>query len=256
MEPIRVLIAEDSEFIQIAYMRILGSESKLCIVALAADGETAVNQAIEMTPDVSIIDIRMPKLDGIEAVHRILEKRPKMGIVIISAYDDLAFVADLMQDGPERKAFLLKTSLTTISDLIKIVEAVHEGQTVLDPSIIQRLARLYCKYPNNLTATLSETEQDMLGLMAEGYGDSFIGRALHLDDEQIERHSGSIFDKLGLSEGEALSRPMKASRGESTPSRFRLLARYRSFPSRLAGRVAGPSPQKGLQYTRESACCG
>ena len=210
MEPIRVLIAEDSEFMRIAYMRILESESNLCVVAMAADGETAVTQAIEMSPDVAIIDIRMPKLDGIRAAHKILEKHPRMGIVIISAYDDLAFVADLMQNGPERKAFLLKTSLATISELIKVVEAVHQGQTVLDPSIVQRLARLYCKYPNNLTASLSETEQDMLGLMAEGYDDSFIGRALHMNDEQIEQHSGSIFGKLGLSEGEASDRRIKA----------------------------------------------
>ncbi len=210
MEPIRILIAEDSEFMRIAYMRILESESDLCVVAMAADGEAAVKQAIELAPDVSIIDIRMPKLDGIKAAHRILEKHPTMGIVIISAYDDLAFVADLMQNGPERKAFLLKTSLSTISELIRIVESVHQGQTVLDPSIVQRLARLYCKYPNSLTATLSETEQDMLGLMAEGYDDPFIGRALHLNEEQIEKHSGSIFSKLGLSEGAALDRRIKA----------------------------------------------
>ena len=191
-------------------MRILEAELKLSVVALAADGEPAVNQAIEMTPDVSIIDIRMPKLDGIKAAHRILEKRPKMGIVIISAYDDLAFVADLGPLAPDRKAFLLKTSVATISDLIKIVEAVHEDQTVLDPSIVRRLARLYCKYLSNLTTSLSETEQDILGLMAEEHDGSLIGRTLHLDDEQIERHSGSIFDKLGLSEGGALSRRMKA----------------------------------------------
>ena len=210
MEPIRVLIAEDSEFMRIAYMRILESESDLCVVAMAADGEVAVNQAIEMAPDVAIIDIRMPKLDGIKAAQRILERHPRMGIVIISAYDDLAFVADLMQGGAARKAFLLKTSLTTISELIRIVEAVHQGHTVLDPSIVQRLARLYSKHPNALTASLSETEQDMLGLMAEGYDDSFIGRALHLNDQQIEEHSGSIFGKLGLTEGAALDRRIKA----------------------------------------------
>ena len=210
MEPIRVLIAEDSEFMRIAYMRILESESSLCVVALAADGETAVNQAIEMGPDVSIIDIRMPKLDGIKAAHKILQKHPKMGIVIISAYDDLAFVADLMQNSPARKAFLLKTSLSTISELIRIVEAVHQGQTVLDLSIVQRLSRLYSKHPNTLTASLSEPEQDMLGLMAEGYDDSFIGRALHLNEEQVEEQSNSIFSKLGLSEGAALDRRIKS----------------------------------------------
>lgn len=210
MDPIRILIAEDSEFMRIAYQRILEAESHLKVVGMAADGERTVETAMETVPDVAIIDIRMPKIDGIRAAHSILEQHPGTGIVIISAYDDLNFVADLMQNGSQRKAFLLKTSLATISDLVRVVEAVSKGQTVLDPSIVQRLARLYCKHPNSLSALLSDMEQDMLGLMAEGYDDAFIGRALHLDDKLVEEHSGSIFGKLGLPEGPDLDRRIKA----------------------------------------------
>ena len=210
MEQLEILIADDSEFMRIAYKRILESQSSFKVVAMASNGEEAVQRAAESAPDVAILDIRMPKVDGIKVAHEILNRRPGTAIVIISAYDDLSFVADLMQNGSGGKAYLLKNSLSDISELIRIVEAVHQGHTVLDSGIVHKLARLYCKHSDLLQATLTDMEQDLLGLMAEGYDDAYICRALHMDQEQVEDNAESIYGKFGLDQGTAQQRRIKA----------------------------------------------
>ena len=210
MEQMQILIADDSEFMRIAYKRILESQSNFRVVAMASNGEEAVQKAAESAPDVAILDIRMPKVDGIKVAHEILKRDPETAIVIISAYDDLSFVADLMQNGVGRKAYLLKNSLSDISELIRIVEAVHQGHTVLDSGIVHKMARLYWKHSDELNTILSDTEQDLLGLMAEGYDDAYICRALHLDQEQVEDDSESIYRKFGLNQGTAQERRVKA----------------------------------------------
>ena len=210
MEQLQILIADDSEFMRIAYKRILESQANLRVVAMASNGEEAVQKAAESAPDVAILDIRMPKVDGIKVAHEILEQRPGTAIVIISAYDDLSFVADLMQNGAGRKAYLLKNSLSDISELIRIVEAVDQGHTVLDSGIVHKMARLYCKHSEALTAALNDAEQDLLCLMAEGYDDAYICRTLHMDKDQIEDKSDSIYRKFGIDNGTAQERRIKA----------------------------------------------
>ncbi len=210
MEQLKILIADDSEFMRIAYKRILESHSNFRVVAMASNGEEAVQQAAESGPDVAILDIRMPKVDGIRVAHEILKRRPGTAIVIISAYDDLSFVADLMQNGAANKAYLLKNSLSDISELIRIVEAVNQGHTVLDSGIVHKMARLYCKHSDVLQTTLTDMEQDLLGLMAEGYDDAYICRALHMDQERVEDHAGSIYRKFSLNQGTDQERRMKA----------------------------------------------
>ena len=210
MEQLQILIADDSEFMRIAYKRILESQANLRVVAMASNGEEAVQKAAESAPDVAILDIRMPKVDGIKVAHEILEQRPGTAIVIISAYDDLSFVADLMQNGTGRKAYLLKNSLSDISELIRIVEAVDRGHTVLDSGIVHKMARLYCKHSEALTAALNDAEQDLLCLMAEGYDDAYICRTLHMDQDQIVEKSDSIYRKFGIDNGTAQERRINA----------------------------------------------
>lgn len=210
MKELKILIADDSEFMRIAYKRILESQSNLRVVALAADGEAAVRKAAESSPDVAILDIRMPKLDGIKVAHQILKNRPSTAIVVISAYDDLSYVAELMQNGTPRKAYLLKNSLSDISELIRIVEAVDQGHTILDSGIVHMMARLYCKHSDLLGTDLTNIEQDLLGFMAEGYDDSYICRISCLDHDEVQEYLNSIYGKLGITEGTAPERRIRA----------------------------------------------
>ena len=150
-----------------AYKRVLESQSNLQIVAMATNGEEAVQKAKQTASDMAILDVRMPILDGIQAAHEIRIQRPETAIVVISASDDLALVADLMRNGVERKSYLLKQSIYYVLGLVRIIEAVYEGHTILDSGIIQRMAHLFCKHADNLHTGLNDTEQDLLCLMAE-----------------------------------------------------------------------------------------
>ena len=210
MGQLQILIADDSEFMRTAYKRILESQSSLQVVAMASNGEEAVQKAVEFEPDVAILDVRMPKRDGIQVAHEIRESHPGIAIVVISAYDDLTFVADLMQNGVERKAYLLKHSISEITGLVYIVEAVYQGHTILDSGIVQRMARLFCKHSDMLSTDLSSVEQDLLGLMAEGYDDALVCETLHLDQAQLADHSESLYRKFGITAGTTMERRISA----------------------------------------------
>ena len=109
---------------------------------MAADGEEALEQAMALVPDVVVLDVVMPKMNGIQVAQRIMNRHPDTGIVIVSSYAEPAYVSAIMQSGARRKAYILKISLAEISELIRIVQTVANGETVLDATISQRLLRL------------------------------------------------------------------------------------------------------------------
>ena len=209
-EQLRILIADDSEFMRVAYKRILEEQSSLRMVAMASNGEEAVRMAAVTAPDVAILDIRMPKVDGIQVAHQILAQRPTTAIVIVSAYEELAYVADLMRNGAVRKAYLLKYSLSDISDLIRIVRDVYRGHTVLVSGILHRMIRIFREYSDSIYPTLTIDEQDHLGLMAEGYNDAHICVSLHMGQEQVAAETETVYRKLGLNEGTDQERRLTA----------------------------------------------
>lgn len=140
MDVLRVTIADDSEFMRLALKRILETQECLEIVGMASDGEEAVNQVRELKPDVAILDIKMPKISGIEAAHQIVADNPGTGILILSAYEETQYFSELLKSGATGKGYLLKTSLAEVDALIRVIEAVAQGDTVLDPVIAQRMA--------------------------------------------------------------------------------------------------------------------
>ena len=150
------------------------------------------------------------KLDGLEAARRIIDYHPATAIVIISASDDLAFLAELVRNGPQGKAYLLKSSLDDIGQLIHTVEAVTKGHTVLDPTLVHKLARLYSRQSHWSPLQLTELEQDVLELMAEGYQDNAIAACLHLEQSRLNAHIDSMYRKLGLTEGNGSDRRVQA----------------------------------------------
>ena len=200
MGKLRILVADDSQFMRTAYKRILETQDNFEVVGMAADGEEALQQAIDLAPDVAILDVRMPKLDGLEAAQRINRLHPGTGIVMISAYDDLTFVSELFKGGPEGKAYLLKSSLDEIDELIRVVDLVYNGQTVLDPGIVLKLTSLYVRQDLSQSERLTDLERNVLELMAEGRDDSFIAQTLHLEEEMVGGYTNAIYEKLGLQE--------------------------------------------------------
>ena len=199
MDQLRVIVADDAQFMRVAYKRILDTQEHIEVVAMAADGEEVLKQAELLEPDVAILDIRMPKLNGIEVAQRLKASRPDTGVVIISHYDDTEYILELLKDGPEGKAYLLKTSVDNIDELVRAVEAVAKGQTVLDPVIVQRLAKMQTLQADSPLAQLTEREKDVLGLMAEGYNNAAIAQRLDLAVKSVETYINSIYQHLHLS---------------------------------------------------------
>lgn len=207
---LRVCVADDSEFMRVAYKRILETQDHIEVVGMAADGELAVQQAIDLVPNVSILDVRMPKMNGIEAAQRIKAALPGTGVVIISNYDDTEYIVELLKDGPEGKAYLLKTSVDDIDELIRAVEAVAAGRTVLDPLIVQRLANLHSMQSGSPLSQLTEREREVLSLMAAGYTNAAIAEKLVVEERTVENHTNSIYAKLDLTQSTGFHRRVQA----------------------------------------------
>jgi DNA-binding NarL/FixJ family response regulator len=195
---IRVLIAEDQTIMREAYMHSLEERSNITIVASVADGQTAVSEAIRLKPDVVLLDIQMPKLNGIEAAKQIRAELPQVGVVLISNYHDRQYAETFLRDGTAGKAYLLKTNLSEPNELIRAIEVVVEGGALLDPEIQDQLLHLVSAAPHSELTKLTKREMDVLRLMAEGHTNISIARKLSVSERTVETHVNNIFSKLSL----------------------------------------------------------
>jgi DNA-binding NarL/FixJ family response regulator len=199
MRSIKVLLAEDHVITRQGMRRLLEDEDDLTIVGEAGDGEEAVQMATERQPDVIIMDIAMPKLNGIEATRQIKLLRPTTAVLILSAYDDDEYVFGLLEAGAA--GYLLKTA--SGDELIRAIRAVHKGEPVLDPIIARKVINRF-RFPDKvlgrrrLPEHLSDREMDVIKLAAKGMTNKDIAAELRLSNRTVEGHLRTIFNKLGV----------------------------------------------------------
>jgi len=141
---------------------------------------------------------KMPKLDGLAVANRIMATGSQTAIVLVSAYDDLAFVRAIMHNGASRKAYILKSSLSDIPEFIRVIRAVADGQAVLHESIAQSLIVLYHRLTASQATPLIGSEEKVLKLMLEGYDEAGIAQALELSMETEETLATSLCERLGV----------------------------------------------------------
>jgi DNA-binding NarL/FixJ family response regulator len=194
---IRVLIADDQEIAREGYRRILETQPGLEVVATASDGLEAVRLAEAACPEVAILDIRMPGLNGIEAAGRMRQVCPQLGIVLLSFYDDPRYVRTFLKEGASGKAFLLKQTIGHIEELVRAIKATADGQMMLDPSIVDDLLN---SAPLATLADLTPQEMRVLELMAKGYANAGIAELLVVQERTIENYVSNIFARLHLKE--------------------------------------------------------
>ena len=206
MDPLRILVADDNESMRAAYKKILETRVGFEVVGMASDGQEALEKYNELEPDVVILDVRMPKLDGLAVANRIMSGSSPAGIVLASAYDDPAFARAIMHDGASRKAYVLKSSLADISEFIRIVEAVAKGQAVLHEKMIKSLMERYHRMPDSEAPQITGIEEDILKLMLEGYDESEIAQKLDQPFHQVDLLADSICEKLGVLKQDGVSR--------------------------------------------------
>ncbi len=211
MGEIRVLIADDHTVVREGTRQILEQEPDLKVVAEAADGDEAVKLTGSSKPDVAIIDISMPRVDGIEATKQIKALYPQVAVLILTAYDDDQFVFSLMEAGAA--GYLLKS--VRGSELVDAVRAVYSGESVLHPSIARKVLNRFVPslgkgQRQEPPETLSQREMEVLQLATQGLSNQDIAGKLSLSLRTVQAHLGHIFNKLRVSSRtEAVVRALK-----------------------------------------------
>ena len=191
---IRVLIADDHLVVREGLSAILEVAGDIEPVGEAADGAEAVRLAGELSPDVVLMDLRMPKLDGIEAIRQIRARYPAIEIVILTTYDDDEYIVQGLRAGA--RGYLLKdTSRQVLFDAIR---AAARGESLLPSAVVEKVvAHLAAPQPTQ-RAQLSEREHEVLVLLAEGAPNKEIAFRLHITERTVKAHVTSIFNKLGV----------------------------------------------------------
>ncbi|HWQ28366.1 MAG TPA: response regulator transcription factor [Dehalococcoidia bacterium] len=196
MEPIRVILADDHAVVRQGTRSILEQDRGIQVVGEAADGREAIDLASRLRPDVAIIDVRMPGMNGIEATRAIKQRCPATGVLVLTAYDDDPYVFALLEAGAA--GYLLKD--VSASELAAAVRRVHSGEAVLHPAVARKvLHRFVGRGAGGATRPeLSEREHEVLRLAARGLSNKEIARTLGLSPRTVQAHLNHIFVKLDV----------------------------------------------------------
>lgn len=199
VEPIRVVLADDHWLMRDETRRILERCPDLSVAGEAEDGQQTLELVGRLRPDVLLLDIRMPELDGIEVLKRLRERSPETKTLILSAYDDDDYVLAAMAAGAQ--GYLLKTARA--DELIDAIRRVHRGEPVLHAAIAAKVARLWAgrreSTDREFSEPLSPREREVMQLAAKGLRNKAIAARLNVAHRTVEGHFNSIFNKLGVS---------------------------------------------------------
>ncbi len=197
-----MLIAEDQALVRRGLAAIINMEEDVTVVGEAGDGEEAIEQWRRLRPDVVLMDLRMPRLEGVEAIKRIRAEDPKAGIIVLTTFDHDEDIYAGLRAGA--KAYLLKD--VQPEELFGCIRAVHAGEAYLQPKIAAKLVQRVQEQQ------LTEREEQILKLLAEGKSNRAIGQALHITESTVKSHLKSLFVKLdATSRAEAIA--LAARRG-------------------------------------------
>ena len=214
---IRVLVADDHPVFRRGMRAILGAEPDTELVGEATDGEEAIAQALELRPDVILMDLNMPKVSGIEATRRIIEASSNTAILMLTMFEDDKSIFAAMRAGAH--GYVLKGA--DGAETLRAIHAVASGEAIFSPTITRRLTEYFVKTggdPNTSSSqafpNLTEREHEILSLIAEGYTNTAIASRLYLSPKTVRNYVSSIFTKLEVSDrSQAIVRAREAGLG-------------------------------------------
>jgi two-component system, NarL family, response regulator NreC len=199
MKKTRILLADDHQLMRSGLRVLIEQQPDLTVVGEAADGREAVALAKSLRPDVAVMDITMPNLNGIEAAHQITQNHPEIAIIVLSMHPDESYVLRALKSGA--KGYLLKDSAE--SDLIQAVRAVARGKSFFSPAVSKVLLDDYVRKLKRSGAEdaydlLTPREREILQLVAEGKSNKDVANLLNLSVYTVETHRSNIMQKLHL----------------------------------------------------------
>jgi len=191
---IRILLADDHKLVRQGFRLILLSQPDMEVVGETSNGREAVELAKSLSPDLVVMDVTMPELNGIEATRRIRESSPRVRVLALSVHRDAVYVREIIRAGAE--GYLLKESADT--DLLAAVRSVAEGNSYLSPEVSSAILTDYRKHATNPIDLLTSREREILQLVAEGKTNKEIATTLRLSVYTVDGHRTRIMDKLNL----------------------------------------------------------
>lgn len=195
---IRVVMADDHALVREGIRNVLNRHPDIDVIAEASNGREAVALTLELRPDVVLMDIAMPEVNGIEATRQIKEQSPETVILVLTAYDDDRYVFALLEAGAA--GYLLKNAHG--DELISAIKEVHAGESILSPSVARKVLGKFIgsrgDRPAGEAATLTEREIEILRLAATGLPNKAIAEDLSVSPRTVQLHLAHVFQKLGV----------------------------------------------------------
>ncbi len=218
MDKIRVLIADDHTLFREGVRALLNAAPDLEVVGEAANGEDTIAQAAALLPDVILMDIQMPRVNGIEATRRILRASPHIGVIVVTMLEDDDSVFAAMRAGA--RGYVLKGA--DKAEMLKTIRAVAQGEALFGPAIARRLTNFFADLdaapraaaPPQVFPELTDREREVLDLIAQGHNNAEIAERLVLSPKTVSNHVSNIFSKLQVADrAQAIIRAREAGLG-------------------------------------------
>ena len=194
MKRIRILLADDHAVVRRGFQMILAEQSDMEIVGEAGNGREALELAAKLKPDVVVMDVAMPELNGIEATRRMAESAPHARVLALSMHKDSVYVRETLRAGA--RGYLLKDSVA--ADLVNAVRAVASGEGYLSPAVSDAVLDDYRRHVTNPIDLLTSREREVLQMLAEGKTNKEIAGILNLSVYTVDAHRGRIMEKLNM----------------------------------------------------------
>lgn len=198
-EPIQVILVDDHAVVRKGIREFLEDEGDITVVAEAAEAESALILIKEHKPDVVVLDIQMPGINGIELTRQLRAAANPVGILILTAYDDDPYIMAAIEAGAN--GYVLKSAAP--DEIVRAVRAVREGQSAVDPAVASKLIKYLSvrsiASAGKVTESLTDREVEVLALVAQGLTNRAIGRKLAISDRTVQGHLANVFSKLGAS---------------------------------------------------------